>query len=378
MHCIKTPNCLKNAPGMLSFVSIRSIILLIYFAFGTYAAMAQHGLLAEYYDGRNFNRLVSTRIESQIDLSWNQIPPVDGINPHDCSIRWRGKIRPAHSGQYTFSARVDDGIRIWVNDQLVINEWDLNDVGAFNGSIYLEKGQYYGLKVEYFNALIEGEITLMWDIPEQDSRWYRNWFKKGDYEVIKSEYFYQPVDVAEVQPQKSDSNSLLASKESSPPSRKENKPTVAGPRSVTKRKQIQTHKKVPSVISEVKPQERFINADTLEAYTPKHIRFERATTALMMESYRELDRFANFMLHNPELRVKIEGHTDPVGDESKNHLLSQRRAYTIARYLVKKGVKAGRIEAEGFGGSRPLVVPEDKTYHPENRRVDFIVRKQDF
>jgi len=79
------------------------------------------------------------------------------------------------------------------------------------------------------------------------------------------------------------------------------------------------------------------------------------------------------MLDNPELSVQIEGHTDPVGDEMLNLKLSKNRAYKIANFLAKKGIDRSRIRAEGFGGSRPLKVPEKGGYHPANRRVVFLL-----
>ena len=71
--------------------------------------------------------------------------------------------------------------------------------------------------------------------------------------------------------------------------------------------------------------------------------------------------------------MRIEGHTDNVGDMNKNFLLSKRRANAVAAYLVKKGVSAERLSAKGFGGTKPLIKSRDKKYHPENRRVAFII-----
>ena len=57
----------------------------------------------------------------------------------------------------------------------------------------------------------------------------------------------------------------------------------------------------------------------------------------------------------------------------KNLKLSERRAYAVAAYLVKKGVQAEQLSAKGYGGTRPLVQSKDKKYNPQNRRVAFIV-----
>ncbi len=75
---------------------------------------AQQGLKAEYFNGTNFNEKVATQTDRMIDLSWNDEPPVPGLDPHYCSIRWTGRLTAPETGTYTFSARVDDGIRVWV------------------------------------------------------------------------------------------------------------------------------------------------------------------------------------------------------------------------------------------------------------------------
>ena len=53
--------------------------------------------------------------------------------------------------------------------------------------------------------------------------------------------------------------------------------------------------------------------------------------------------------------------------------LSERRAYAVARYLVTKGVKSDKITALGLGGTKPIVKTFKKIYHPENRRVSFLI-----
>ena len=87
----------------------------------------QSTLKAEYFNGTNFEEKVTTRTEANIDKTWNDMPPVPGLDPHFCSIRWTGRITAPETGTYTFSARVDDGIRVWVGGVQVIDNWQLND-----------------------------------------------------------------------------------------------------------------------------------------------------------------------------------------------------------------------------------------------------------
>lgn len=347
------------------------LVLLLVFPLILTVVKAQKGLKAEYYDGQNFDRLVTTRIENKIDQQWDETPPVEGIDPHNCSIRWSGQIMTSVTGRYTFSARVDDGIRVWVENNLIIDDWRLNDVGRFKGDVDLVAGKYYDLKVEYFNALIEGEIQLLWKMPNDDRKWYNRYFDQ-QFQVIAPEFFFYhhqnfttnnwentvkgPVDLSKPTPPfESKATTVLKENDS-----KEKTVTDVSNKFIVKQI-IPTNAKYESMPSRI------------EEYIPKNIQFERAETSMLIESYRELDKFAEFMNKNPEFKVKIEGHTEPIGNEDQNQKLSERRAYTVASYLVKKGIVASRIKVEGLGGSKPLVVPAEGEYFPANRRVEFIM-----
>ena len=80
--------------------------------------MAQQGLKGEYYTGTNFNRKVFTRVDRQLTFSWGRDDSPGPGMPHSYySIRWTGKLFAPTTGQYRFYAKVDDGIRIWVDNQ---------------------------------------------------------------------------------------------------------------------------------------------------------------------------------------------------------------------------------------------------------------------
>lgn len=333
------------------------------FSFSTNYMSAQNGLKGEYYDGRNFERKAATRIDNNIDFYWNDRPPVRGIDPHVCSIRWTGKLMSPETGVYTFSARVDDGIRVWVGGKRIINNWQLNDVGVSEGKIRMEAGKYYDLKVEYFNALIEGEITLLWQLPEKEEErsWFDRWWNGDNFEVVPAEYLFQPeqqmaVRISSPVVEEEKEEFVFPIKKDEPAERpKFPAPPTAKP------------KPAPAVV------EKTLTLDTLQKYIPKNIQFERAKTEILPASFPELDNLADFLNRNKHHTIKIEGHTDNVGDAYKNIVLSQKRANAVAAYLVKKGVHYERLEAEGFGGSKPLVKNDGRKYHPENRRVEFVV-----
>ena len=105
--------------------------------------------------------------------------------------RWTGRLLAPKSGKYTFSAKVDDGIRVWVGGTKVIDAWALHDSENFSGSITLEANKHYNLKVEYFNGIFEGEIQLLW-VPPGEGNALTDLFSSSA-KPVDAKYFSQPV-----------------------------------------------------------------------------------------------------------------------------------------------------------------------------------------
>jgi outer membrane protein OmpA-like peptidoglycan-associated protein len=105
--------------------------------------------------------------------------------------------------------------------------------------------------------------------------------------------------------------------------------------------------------------------------------FKTNSAGLDKKSNKLLDNMAFVLQAHPEMvKVRIEGHTDDVGDDAKNLKLSQSRAESVVAYLVKAGVAAERFEAVGFGETKPLVEGKSKKARSANRRVEFNVVPQ--
>jgi len=102
-----------------------------------------------------------------------------------------------------------------------------------------------------------------------------------------------------------------------------------------------------------------------------NIFFEFNSSTLTPESYPELARVIKFMDSNPTIRVEIDGHTDNVGSAEYNLKLSEERAKSVARYLIKQGVDPSRIMYKGFGFSQPVATNETEEGRAQNRRVEF-------
>jgi len=93
----------------------------------------------------------------------------------------------------------------------------------------------------------------------------------------------------------------------------------------------------------------------------------------------ELDKLVELMKKNPDMVIKVEGHTDNRGSEAYNMDLSERRARSTVQYVISKGIAKDRISGQGFGESRPAVdcAPTcTEAQHQQNRRSDFIIVKR--
>lgn len=99
---------------------------------------------------------------------------------------------------------------------------------------------------------------------------------------------------------------------------------------------------------------------------------------ILKRSFPILKEVAKVLKENPQIKlVRIEGHTDNRGKKSYNLKLSQRRAASVRKYLIGKGIEPKRLEAVGYGMARPIADNEDEEGRAKNRRVEFTIVEQD-
>jgi outer membrane protein OmpA-like peptidoglycan-associated protein len=128
--------------------------------------------------------------------------------------------------------------------------------------------------------------------------------------------------------------------------------------------------------------EEFMEAlDTALITAKKTVQFSYVTFAtgsanLTGVSRYELDNLADAMKAKPALRVQLAGHTDDTGDDAQNLALSQKRAAAVLNYLAKKGISAGRVSAQGYGETQPLVANDSDENRAKNRRTEFRIVAQ--
>ena len=101
--------------------------------------------------------------------------------------------------------------------------------------------------------------------------------------------------------------------------------------------------------------------------------FRIGSSELEPASEIELNRLGNFLQKNPTVRLAIEGHTDDLGNNENNSLLSLKRAEEVVNYLIKTGIPPRRLEAKGYGANKPLLENNSEETRQKNRRVAWRV-----
>ena len=108
-----------------------------------------------------------------------------------------------------------------------------------------------------------------------------------------------------------------------------------------------------------------------QAYQLDEIYFATDSWELNKRSILLLNGFSSYLKKNPNLKISVNGHTDDIGDDEKNRILSQKRAESVKSYLVEKGVSDEQIEAMGFGETKPRVPNSNDANRAKNRRTEF-------
>ncbi len=117
---------------------------------------------------------------------------------------------------------------------------------------------------------------------------------------------------------------------------------------------------------ELKPEEKEAIQDAFN-----NLLFETGKDIIQPSSYPSLNKLATVMINNPGNHLLIEGHTDDVGDHDSNMDLSERRAKAVRNYLVTRRVSDARIEAKGYGETKPVASNDTPDGRQKNRRVEF-------
>ena len=120
------------------------------------------GLSATYYNNTDFTGVTVTRVDPTVDFNWGSGSPAPGIGANTFSARWTGQVEAQFSGVYTFYTQSDDGARLWINGQQIINNWADRPPTESSGTIQLEAGQRYDIRMEFYEKNGSATARLLW------------------------------------------------------------------------------------------------------------------------------------------------------------------------------------------------------------------------
>lgn len=125
------------------------------------------GLRALIFDNADFTSLKRSRIDATVNFDWTTNSPSSTTDPDSFSMRWTGQVQPRYSQTYTFHTSTDDGVRLWVNGALLIDKWQDQGETEWSGSIALNAGQKYDLRMDYFENGGAASAQLFWSSASQ-------------------------------------------------------------------------------------------------------------------------------------------------------------------------------------------------------------------
>ncbi|HKN84179.1 MAG TPA: glycoside hydrolase family 3 C-terminal domain-containing protein [Pyrinomonadaceae bacterium] len=129
------------------------------------------GLKAEYFTNQELRGPAATvRTDARIDFNWGRYKPTPELSENNFSVRWTGKLKPAESGKYTLGFTADDGARLYLDGQLLIDAWASNPNKTVTREVTLEAGRSYDLRMEYFQNTREAVAKLVWSYPHLAER----------------------------------------------------------------------------------------------------------------------------------------------------------------------------------------------------------------
>jgi hypothetical protein len=160
-------------------------------------SVSQTGLLGEYFNNRwLFGRPMTRRIDESIDFYWTENDAITSTGKDFISVRWSGYVRPIFSEKYTFVLRVNDGVKVWIDDELVLNEYDKNVPShktyleySFTTAHYLIADELVPIKIEFRENQGDALISLLWKSNSQDLAVIHKNFLFSDPQKIYSSPF---------------------------------------------------------------------------------------------------------------------------------------------------------------------------------------------
>lgn len=139
------------------------------------------GLLSTYYNNLDLTNVATTGTDPTIDFYWGSGRPNASVNYETFSVLWEGEIELPFGETFTFTTSTDDGVRLWVNNQLIIDQWNDQAVTEFTGTASATAWQRVPIRMEYYQKDVYASAKLEWSSPSLEQ------------EVIPMEFLYPVV-----------------------------------------------------------------------------------------------------------------------------------------------------------------------------------------
>jgi PA14 domain/Fn3 associated len=155
------PNYVPSSVAVATYLSTNSI--------GTGS-----GLNGAYYSGQALtftNPPTLMRTDPTVDFDWSSSPPDPSIDPNEFTVMWTGMVQPQFSETYTFYTTAEEGARLWVDGQLLVDDWvDAYTPTEFSGTMALQAGRFYPVTLEFFQNGTSPAAQLAWSSPSTTKR----------------------------------------------------------------------------------------------------------------------------------------------------------------------------------------------------------------
>lgn len=133
----------------------------------TTSAGSGDGLTGAYFNNVTLDGdAVLTRTDGTIDFAWGTAAPGDDVNTDHFAVRWTGLIEAAHAQgalEYTLSTLSNDGVRLWIDGQPIIDDWTNGPERDNSGTFTFEAGKQYEIRLEYYDNTNTATIRLLWE-----------------------------------------------------------------------------------------------------------------------------------------------------------------------------------------------------------------------
>ncbi len=143
------------------------------------------GMIGQYFDNMELEgKPVLTRIDSMINFRWGEKSPAPEVPNDQFSVRWTGKIISPETRVFSLGTRTDDGARLYLDNQLLFEDWIEHGEKPNHMEIELKAGKEYKIVFEYFDNSLGATARLVWDLFQKDFDKAKEVAKKSDLVIL--------------------------------------------------------------------------------------------------------------------------------------------------------------------------------------------------